>query len=68
MSGIRIGGLVSGLDTQSIVDSVLELEASKNTTIQEKKADLEEDVGVGVCGCSAGFAIQNMLPGRNGVP
>ncbi len=44
MSGIRIGGLVSGLDTQSIVDSVLELEAKKITTVQEKKADLEEDV------------------------
>jgi flagellar hook-associated protein 2 len=44
MSGIRIGGLVSGLDTQSIIDSVLELEAKKITTVQDKKADLEEDV------------------------
>ncbi len=44
MSGIRIGGLASGLDTQSIIDSVLQLEAKRITTEQDKKIDLEEDV------------------------
>jgi flagellar hook-associated protein 2 len=42
--GIQIGGLVSGMDTQGIIDSVLELEAKQITAEQDKKADLEEDV------------------------
>ncbi len=44
MSDIHMGGMVSGLDTENIIEKILSLEIEKIETKQEKRVDLEADV------------------------
>jgi flagellar hook-associated protein 2 len=46
MSTMRIGGLMSGMDTQAIVDRLLENEARRVTKVQEQKVKLEDNVAI----------------------
>ncbi len=43
-SPIQMAGLSNGLDAQSMIDKLLEVESAKITTVQTKKVDLEADV------------------------
>jgi len=44
MSDIRIGGLMSGMDTQAIIDKLLEAEGRKITKEQDKQVGLQTNV------------------------
>lgn len=39
---IRMSGMISGLDTESIVKSLMETQQAKKTKIESKKQKLEE--------------------------
>ncbi len=46
MSTLRIGGLASGMDTQAIIERILEVQARQITKTQERRVELETNVAV----------------------